>query len=173
MAMNVTCVQKNPHNTIKHRLTLNGQRMVSRAIKYDEDFKVRTKLNEINGQLEKLDEEQRTLAAKKKALREEKKQTSGGKKRKMKVALGRRPTLPAAGSIVGSSLEKENETPFLSRSLTAPAPFELDAELELPPPSMPVFPSFSAPSFIPDEMLPFPTSPPTFHGSFMQNNSYY
>jgi hypothetical protein len=151
MALNVTCVEKNLHNTIKHRLTLNGQRMVSRAMNYDENFEVRTKLNEINGQLAKLDEEQHTITAKKKALREEKKQTSGGKKWKTKVALGRRPTLPGAGAIVGPSFANENEAPFLSTSLLAPVPLELDPELEPLQPSMP-FPCFSAPSssFTPD-----------------------
>ncbi|KIJ44794.1 hypothetical protein M422DRAFT_30241 [Sphaerobolus stellatus SS14] len=86
MALDITCVQKNPHNTIKHRLASNGQRMVRRALKYDEDYRIRDKLNDINGQLAELDEEQRVIAAKKKALREEKKQTSGGKKWKTKVA---------------------------------------------------------------------------------------
>ncbi|KIJ33118.1 hypothetical protein M422DRAFT_783248 [Sphaerobolus stellatus SS14] len=150
-------------------------RMVSRALKYDEDHGIRTKLNDINRQLAELDEEQRVIAAKKKASREEKKQTSGGKKRKTKVATGRRPTLPAPRDIV----EKENEPPMVCSSLIV-TPLQLDSELE-PPMQMTHFPftaSFTTPlttpslSSMPQLLIPPSTCPASFYGGGAMSHSY-
>ncbi|KIJ45034.1 hypothetical protein M422DRAFT_251232 [Sphaerobolus stellatus SS14] len=158
-----TCVQRNLHNTIMHRLASNGRRMNSRALRSNEDHEMRVKLTAITQQLAEVNEQKRALAARSKELREVKKQTSGGKNRKLKVAAGRRPTLPECGDIVRYS-EKENQDPFVDTSgLSGPTPLQLDPALEPPPPSAysssfaPKPTLYSYPSFPPS------TCPPAFY----------
>ncbi|KIJ37762.1 hypothetical protein M422DRAFT_259598 [Sphaerobolus stellatus SS14] len=158
-----TCVQKNPHNTIKHCLASNGHRMNSRAQKANEDHEVRAKLMEIQKRKANLDERKRQLAAESKALREEKKQTSGGKKRRINVPAGHHPTLPDFGDVVPRNSDKENLNPFLENSY-GPTPFDLPPELEPPPQSnYPVPYSIQSHPFNSQSAFPPSTCPPSFY----------
>ncbi|KIJ41523.1 hypothetical protein M422DRAFT_255431 [Sphaerobolus stellatus SS14] len=167
-----TCVQKNLHNTIKHRLASNGHRMNSHAQKANEDHEVRAKLMEIQKWKANLDERKRQLAAESKALREEK-QTSGGKKCRINVPAGCRPTLPDFGDVVPRNSDKENLNPFLENSC-GPTPFDLPPELEPPPQSnYPVPYSIQSHPFNSQSAFPPSTCPPSFYSGYsdVYNNS--
>ncbi|KIJ30815.1 hypothetical protein M422DRAFT_267645 [Sphaerobolus stellatus SS14] len=139
-----TCVQRNPHNTLRHRFSSNGHRHNSRSLKYDEAHEKREKLAGIDKRLAKVEEDRRRLETQSKALRAERKLASGSKRTHTKVTPSRRPTLPAFGERIVADPAKENENPFLVVASTSA--LTLDPELEPPPPTLSYFPSSVTPS---------------------------
>ncbi|KIJ24642.1 hypothetical protein M422DRAFT_274520 [Sphaerobolus stellatus SS14] len=159
-----TCVQRNPHNTLKHRFSSNGHRHNSRSLKYDEAHEKREKLAGIDKRLAKVEEDRRWLETQSKALRAERKLASGGKRTHTKVAPGRHPTLPAFGKCIVADPVKENENPFLVVASTSA--LTLDPELEPLPPTLSYFPSSVTPSPFyssgSGSRFPSSTCPPSF-----------